>query len=736
MYSISTDIQECGHAVQFYDQDKFIIEKLKRFIEDGLVLGESVVILATTSHREALDSGINGYRAHKGYWELDAAETLARLLDSGRLDRVKFHAVMGQLLRKATKTGNGRIRIFGEMVALLWEMGQPDDALHLENFWNELAVHQSFSLLCAYPIRGFSSHHHTKNFHKICQTHSVIGPAENAVGPHLWNCTDAATTHAILQQKSVALDSEMVHRQEIEHSLFEREEELADFLENAVECVHQVGSDGTILWANKAELAMLGYDAHEYIGHHITEFHVDQPVINDILQRLLHGETLPDFPARLRCKNGSVKEVLIHSNVRWQNGTFRYTRCFTRDISERKLMEQELDQRVEDRTRELVDSQQKLRALAAELSLVEHRVRKNLATELYDYLAQLLIVTRLKLVQAAQEAEEDGKIRQILTEADDVLNDSIFYTRTLMTELNPPILEFGLPMGLRWLAEQNFKKHKLKVEVDIPEGIKIHLTEDQTGLLFQSVRELLMNVIKHAQVERAQISLRLRENVLYLEVSDEGKGFDPAALPTTLSAREDLVKFGLFILRERMEALEGQFEIHSSPDQGTRAKLVLPLASVQNHVPCGERTPSIVAPAITLTKTVGSVRVLLVEDHAIVREGLRGVLGAYPDIQVVAEACDGEEAIVQAERYRPDVIIMDINLPKLNGIEATRRIKARLPETIVIGLSIQEADHMEPALKEAGGTAYVTKDSAASSLYGAIQVAVGKTTPSGPGIAG
>ena len=244
-----------------------------------------------------------------------------------------------------------------------------------------------------------------------------------------------------------------------------------------------------------------------------------------------------------------------------------------------------------------------------------------------------------------------------------------------------------------------------------------------------------MNVIKHAQVERAQVSLRLREHVLYLEVSDEGKGFDPAALPTALSARLDLVKFWLYSLRERMEALEGRFEIHSSPNRGTRAKLLLPLASVQNHAPCGERTPSIVAPAITPTRTVGTVRVLLVEDHAIVREGLRGVL-AYPDIQVVGEACDGEEAIVQAERYRPDVIIMDINLPKLNGLEATGRIKARLPETIVIGLSIQEADHMEPALQEAGGTAYVTKDSAASSLYAAIQVAVGKTTPSGPVIAG
>jgi DNA-binding NarL/FixJ family response regulator len=110
-----------------------------------------------------------------------------------------------------------------------------------------------------------------------------------------------------------------------------------------------------------------------------------------------------------------------------------------------------------------------------------------------------------------------------------------------------------------------------------------------------------------------------------------------------------------------------------------------------------------------------------------VREGLRGVLEGYADIRVVGEAADGQEAVTQTESLVPDVVVMDINMPGVNGIEATKQIKSRTPRTIVIGLSVHQASQVEFALKEAGGSAYVTKDSAAASLYEAIQTAVRQT---------
>jgi PAS domain S-box-containing protein len=125
-------------------------------------------------------------------------------------------------------------------------------------------------------------------------------------------------------------------------SLRRSQQELADFFDNAPVGLHWVGPDGIILRANRAELNLLGYSADEYIGHHIAEFHADEDVIRDILRRLHAGEELQEFEARLRCKDGSIKHVLMSLNVLWEDGQFIHSRCFTRDITDRKRAEESL----------------------------------------------------------------------------------------------------------------------------------------------------------------------------------------------------------------------------------------------------------------------------------------------------------------------------------------------------------------------------------------------------------
>ena len=85
--------------------------------------------------------------------------------------------------------------------------------------------------------------------------------------------------------------------------------------------------------ANDAELNASGYARDEYVGHHIAEFHVDRPVIDDILRRLAKGETLRDYGARMRAKDGTIKYLSINSNVKWENGKFVHACCFSRDIT-------------------------------------------------------------------------------------------------------------------------------------------------------------------------------------------------------------------------------------------------------------------------------------------------------------------------------------------------------------------------------------------------------------------
>ena len=135
-------------------------------------------------------------------------------------------------------------------------------------------------------------------------------------------------------QKSTIVTCRDITEQKL---LADRTEELSDFLENASVPMHWVGPDGTILRANQAELRALGYSAEEYIGHSIAEFHVDEPVIADILRRLTNDEVLDNYEARLRCKNGAILTVAINSSVYRKDGKFIHTRCLTRDLSSERL---------------------------------------------------------------------------------------------------------------------------------------------------------------------------------------------------------------------------------------------------------------------------------------------------------------------------------------------------------------------------------------------------------------
>jgi PAS domain S-box-containing protein len=116
----------------------------------------------------------------------------------------------------------------------------------------------------------------------------------------------------------------------------QEEKELRDFVENAGVAMHWVAQDGTIVWANHAELKLLGYSREEYVGHSIVEFHVDEPVIEDILRRLNSNEEVQGIEARLRCKDGSIRYASINSNVYRERGRFVHTRCITLDITEQR----------------------------------------------------------------------------------------------------------------------------------------------------------------------------------------------------------------------------------------------------------------------------------------------------------------------------------------------------------------------------------------------------------------
>ena len=142
--------------------------------------------------------------------------------------------------------------------------------------------------------------------------------------------------------KALAVCEDITDRKHADEKLRRQERELRDFFDHGILGHHWIGPDGRILRANQAELSMLGYASHEYIGHHISEFHMNRAAMEDLLRRLGRGESVQDFEILLRCKDGTVKNVLLDSNVFWENGRFIHTRCFTRDITAQKRADERL----------------------------------------------------------------------------------------------------------------------------------------------------------------------------------------------------------------------------------------------------------------------------------------------------------------------------------------------------------------------------------------------------------
>ena len=562
-----------------------------------------------------------------------------------------------------------------------------------------------------------------------------------------------------LGQQRVA-EGQTAERKRAEEALLKSEERFRTLADHISQFAWMADATGWIFWYNQRWYDYTGttLDAMQGWGwkdvHHPD--HVER-VETTWRQAHATGEPWEDtFP--LRGRDGTYRWFLSRAlpirNAdgridRWFGTNTDITQLRNIQASLRDSEEQlrsfsgQLEKLVQERTEELMQSQHRLRVLATELNLAEQRERKRLATELHDYLAQLLVVCRINLGHT-KRIGLPTKADEILEETEGVLNKALNYCRTLMAELSPPVLQdHGLPAGLQWLGQQ-MQRHGLHVTVDLGEVTECTLPDDWTVLLFQSVRELLMNTLKHAAIDKVGICLAQYDGMLRIEVRDEGVGFDLAAALTATTTTEFSSKFGLFSINERMKALGGRFDVHSVPGHGTTATLILPIDDKDVASLKGERRASRVSTRTRIRTptfsdaqgplpTVGSppedssgqkqplIRLLLVDDHAMVRQGLRSVLESYSDIIVVGEASNGEEAVASAGLLQPAIVVMDINMPRMNGIEATAQIKARYPHIRVIGLSVQAGGANEAAMRNAGAEMLLTKETAVDQLYSAIQ---------------
>jgi PAS domain S-box-containing protein len=517
---------------------------------------------------------------------------------------------------------------------------------------------------------------------------------------------------------------------------------LAAIVTSADDAILSKTIDGVITSWNPGAERMFGYSAEEIIGQSILRLIPPdhQAEEGEIVARLRAGKRIQHYETVRRKKDGTLIDVsLTISPIRNQAGQIIGASKIIRDIGERKQTElslkesqqrlrefaENLERLVASRTSELVQSQHQLRALAAQLNLSEQKERQRLAGELHDYLGQMLALNRIK-IGVAKKHPMEASLAHLLEELQSTTDKALTYTRSLVAQLSPPILqEFGLAMALPWLAQQMLERDlvvTLQLKTQIPP-----IPEDQALLIFQSIRELLLNCIKHAHVPQAVVVLERKEEALYVTVADHGSGFEPAAIFPAKQSPETVNKYGLFSIRERMISLGGRFELQSSPGNGTVATLVFPLTTTLIDMPTsaealsskknetkksnGSKTPSILGSKILL---------LVVDDHAMVRQGLCSLLDAYEDIHVVGEASNGKEAIELVSRLTPDVILMDVTMPDIDGIEVTKRIKSDHPHVLIIGMSVHSTEQVEGAMSKAGASAFIHKEAAVDKLYQTI----------------
>jgi PAS domain S-box-containing protein len=472
-----------------------------------------------------------------------------------------------------------------------------------------------------------------------------------------------------------------------------------------------VDAKGFILTANRALEAMFGWGPGELVGQPIErllpaslrEAHVRHRTSYFRAPRPRPMGADIDLVGERRDGTRFPIEVSLNHVATPDGGQ---AIAFVADITDRRRVAAALHER----TVELERRTAQLSQLASDLTLAEQRAREQLAKTLHDGLQQTLVLVALNLDQQVRAVPRGTPVEPLL-QAKSHLDGAITAARSLSFELFPPFLQSsGLPSALQWLADWTRNKYGLEVHVSA-DPLANTTRKDVRTLLFESVRELLVNAVKYAKVDRVEVDLVLdAEDRLCITVTDEGVGFDSAGLVDPANTRA--VGWGLFSIRERLTLLGGRFDVESSPGQGTRLRLIAPRGTAQGVAVQDPLTEQVVWPAsgdAAGRASAHALRILIVDDHTAVREVFREILQERPELRVVGDAANGLDAITQAHALRPDVVLMDVSMPDMDGVEATRRLRAELPFITVLGLSMHPRTHALHAIEQAGAAGFFTK---------------------------
>lgn len=475
-----------------------------------------------------------------------------------------------------------------------------------------------------------------------------------------------------------------------------------------------------LTWSDET-YRLFGIEPQEFTATYeafLERVHPDdrQAVDDAYMGSLRDGRDTYEIEHRIVRKDTGEVRIVHEKCEHFRDATGKIIRSvgMVHDTTERKHAEDglreltaTLESRVAQRTAELEQRAGQLQKLSLELSQAEDRERERLAEILHDDLQQQLAAAKFHLGLLSNQVKGNAALQEAIAPVEGMIKDAIGKSRSLSHELSPARLYHGdFGEAVEWLANQVQAKHGLLVHMDIHGPIEVS-SDPIKAFLFRTAREILFNIVKHAQVTEATVRLRRRREQLRLTVCDKGRGFDPKAL-------EQAAGFGLLSIRERIELLGGRMKIRSAPGRGSTFLIVVP----------DEQAAVGASPDVCPTAGASQeapLRVLLADDHKVVREGLAALLNEQEDIEVVGQATNGREAVDLARELKPDVVVMDVAMPLMEGDEATRQIKQDMPRTRVVGLSMYDETGVIDKMRRAGVECYMLKTAPSEELLAAIR---------------
>jgi len=323
---------------------------------------------------------------------------------------------------------------------------------------------------------------------------------------------------------------------------------------------------------------------------------------------------------------------------------------------------------------------------------------------------------RYHLQMLKPEESVDPLFKEKIVHLEELINDSIQKCRSLSYELSPPVLHHnGLLAAIQWLVADMKQKYGLSTTLQFYIKSEV-IPQTLAPILFRAIRELLFNIVKHSGTNSAAIQVDHLNSQIRFVVSDLGQGFDSSAPRTAAKVQG----FGLFSLQERIRCLGGSVLINSNPGSGCCVQILVP-ESKQHPSPVPQAETESTSVLTPKRRSTDKARLLVVDDHAVVRDGLVNLLQNQKNLEIVGVASNGHEAVRLAAELAPDIILMDVTMPEMDGIEATSKVHENQPQIRIIGLSMHDDDETRQRMLNAGAVDYIYKAARADVLFEAIR---------------